>query len=133
MAQEVLPVQVQITASHRVQGLRGSSNMLLFTGSAQGPLFRGTVLPGGVDTQTTADGWLHLSARYTLEGTDREGHAGRLFIENSGRTQGTIRELVTPPTVHTACPSQQWQETAALYGTVEPRGQGAVTIHIFAP
>ena len=132
MEQEVLTIQVQITGATRVQGAHGEANLVSFTGQAEGPLFRGDILPGGVDTQRREEGRFTLSARYLLEGTDAEGHPGRIFIENNGETTDLAAPMTTRPCVRTDCPSLQWLETADLRGTLEPRGPQAVCIHIFA-
>ena len=132
MAQEVLTVLVDITGVTRVEGARGSCQMVAFTGTVDCPNFRGRILPGGVDTQKMTAGHLSLSARYILEGTDGTGHAGHIFIENNGETDDPAAPMTTHQHLCTDCPSLQWLETADLYGTLEPRGTDGVCIHIFA-
>lgn len=59
--------------------------MLPFTGTVRGEIFHGIVAPGGVDTQVTnAVGVRHMSARYMLEGKDREGKECRIYVDNEG-------------------------------------------------
>lgn len=132
MAQEVLTIQVTITGETRVQGARGEAGMVAFTGTVDCPNFHGVILPGGVDTQRMADGRLTLSARYILEGTDRDGNACRVFIENNGETTDPAAPMETTPVLFTDSPVLRWLETAPLYGTLEPRSDGGVNIHIFA-
>lgn len=132
MAQEVLTVLVDITGATQVQGARGSSNMVAFTGRVECDNFHGVILPGGVDTQIMVNGHLTLSARYVLEGTDHTGHGGRIFIENNGETDDPAAPMTTHPRIFTDCPALQWLEAADLYGTLEPRGTDGVCIHIFA-
>lgn len=132
MAQEVLTILVDITGTTQVEGGRGVSNLVAFTGRVECPNFHGVILPGGVDTQTMVNGHLTLSARYVLEGTDGTGHAGRIFIENNGETDDPVAPMTTRPRIFTDCPSLQWLENADLCGTLEPRGTDGVCIHIFA-
>ena len=132
MAQEVLTVLVDITGVTRVEGARGSCQMVAFTGTVDCPNFRGRILPGGVDTQKMTAGHLSLSARYILEGTDGTGHAGHIFIENNGETDDPAAPMVTAPVLYTDSPALRWLETAALRGVLEPRPDGGVNIHIFA-
>ncbi|NMB37726.1 MAG: DUF3237 domain-containing protein [Bacteroidales bacterium] len=63
----------------------GGVIMIPFGGVARGEIFNGVILPGGVDTQLIgANGVLHMSARYMLDGTDLTGERCRIFIENNG-------------------------------------------------
>lgn len=129
---EILNIHVQLTGFYRVEGSHRAVNMIPFTGTAEGPVFQGTILPGGVDTQNqTADG-IALSARYMLEGTDSAGSACKLFIENSGTAASPADPMVTTPKITTDSKSLAWLEEAELYGTVEPEGENGVLIRIHA-
>lgn len=132
MKQEVLTIRVAITGTTRVQGARGCSNMVAFTGWADCPLFRGVILPGGIDTQTMVNGHLTLSARYVLEGADSTGRQGLIFIENNGESDDPAAPMVTRPQIFTDIPSLQWLEKADLCGTIEPLSPSEVCIHIFS-
>ena len=132
MQQEVLTIQVVITGETRVKGAAGEAGMVTFTGTVDCPNFHGVILPGGVDTQRMVNGHLTLSARYMLEGTDADGNACRVFIENNGATDDPAQPMTTTPVIFTDSPALQWLETAALLGTLEPHGPDGVIIHIFA-
>lgn len=132
MEQAVLTIQVTITGETRVKSARGEAGMVAFTGTVDCPNFRGVILPGGVDTQRMADGRLTLSARYMLEGTDRDGNACRIFIENNGETTDPAAPMETVPVIFTDSPALAWLERASLYGKLEPRPDGGVNIHVFA-
>ena len=56
-----------------------------FSGHVESSLFSGKVLPGAADVQVTdAAGLRHMCAKYMFAGTDGEGKACRLFVENNG-------------------------------------------------
>ena len=92
-----LDIDVICEKSLRVSGSGMDIVMIPFSGSASGPCFSGRVLGTGVDTQKIQkDGSLLLSARYMLEGTDREGRACRILIENQGSwSTGFVPLVVT--------------------------------------
>ena len=116
---EVLRIKVYLTDHITVDGHADKAVMLPFTGECDCPLFRGKILTGGVDTQRIqADGAGVLSARYALEGTDNQGRACRLFIENSAIIEADC-EVVTYPTIRTDSESLRWLETADLTGHIE--------------
>ena len=99
MQQEVLTIQVVITGETRVKGAAGEAGMVTFTGTVDCPNFHGVILPGGVDTQRMVNGHLTLSARYMLEGTDADGNACRVFIENNGATDDPAQPMTTTPVI----------------------------------
>ena len=119
---EILRINVTVNGCNALETAPRSVRMLPFSGSCEGPLFHGTILPGGVDTQTDiAPGQGTLSARYMLEGADDAGKKCRLFIDNSAVTrQGG--ETVTHPRIITDSASLKWLETAALTGRIEEKG-----------
>ena len=131
MSQEVLTISVKITDNYWVEGSTGRTGMITFTGDADCPLFKGHILPGGVDTQTIQPGLLTLSARYMLEGEDSHGTPCHVFIENNGSVEKVSQPMRTIPKITTDSPHLQWLEHASLYGTLEPNGENAVLIHIF--
>lgn len=132
MTQEVLTVSVKITGQDRVTGAAGDAGMVYFTGDVDCENFQGRILPGGVDTQKNMGGRITLSARYMLEGTDGDGTPCHIFIENNGEIDPSDGTARTVPIVITDSPRLQWLETARLSGTLEPNGEMAVLIHIFA-
>jgi len=116
---EVLRIKVYLTGHQQVQGAFEQAVMLPFTGECDSPIFRGKILPGGVDTQRIeADGRCYLSARYMLEGVDAQGKACTLFIENNG-VANPGQEMVTHPSIRTDSEALRWLETAQLTGRIE--------------
>lgn len=122
---EVLRVYVNVIGCQEVVSEKETVRMLSFDGTCDGPYFKGTILSGGVDTQRVdSAGKGTLSARYMIEGTDCEGNACRLFIENNAPTGGT-----TTPVIVTDSPVLKWMETAKLQGRIEcPGGQLTIVI-----
>ncbi len=102
--------------------------MILFHGTAEGPHFQGTILPGGVDTQRSVPEGMMLSARYIIEGTTTDGTPTKLFIENEGIAKEG-ETLVTHPHIVTDNPSLSWMEQETLTGTIANEGDHLV-IHI---
>lgn len=86
---------------------------IIFDGTVEGEWFNGTVMNGGVDTQTiNPDGSGTLSARYCLEGTDREGLSCRMYISNDAE----LGSEKTFPKIHSDSPSLKWLSSARLEG-----------------
>lgn len=116
---EILRIKVYLTGNIITRGHADTAVMLPFTGECDAPLFKGKILPGGVDTQRIyPDGSGTLSARYTLEGVDDHGKPCRLFIENTAVMDGDV-EFVTYPVIRTDSESLRWLETADLRGAIE--------------
>ena len=131
MGKEVLTVRVRIKEALEVKGSSNGATMILFDGDCDCDNFKGKILPGGVDTQRIGeDGLVSLSARYIMEGVDRNGQACRIFIENNGKILSD-GSMATKPYVLTDSAALKHLETAALTGTVEGAPDGVV-IHIFA-
>ncbi|WP_026496528.1 DUF3237 family protein [Butyrivibrio sp. WCD3002] len=127
---EVLTINVRITGVNEVKGHTGTARMILFDGTVDCDNFKGKILPGGVDTQKElGDEPTLLSARYILEGTDKEGNPSHIFIENNGQFREG-GENTTTPKVITDSQALAFLETADLYGTIEGI-EGGVRIHIF--
>jgi len=81
----IIHVDVDRENVSQLQCGTGAVKMLPFTGTVEGPLFQGRILPGGVDTQVTNQCQVrHMSARYMLEGVDRTETECRIFVENEG-------------------------------------------------
>jgi hypothetical protein len=63
----------------------GHVKMIPFSGTVSGALFQGVIEPCGVDTQVVnAARVRHMSARYMLTGTDADGNACHIYVENNG-------------------------------------------------
>lgn len=125
---EVLKLFINITEINKVESEEYSAVMIMFNGRCEGSYFQGEILNGGVDTQIIQkDGTGTLSARYIIEGTDFEGNACRLFIENNG----VIKEsgIVTKPKILTDSPVLKWMERDELTGYInDTDGQLIITI-----
>lgn len=129
---EVLTIQVSICQMIGVKGKTAEALMILFDGTCDCENFKGKILPGGVDTQKEFYPESRtLSARYMLEGMDKEGKTCHIFIENNGTANknGMVEE--TKPRIITDSACLSWMETADLSGTITPWDKG-VMIHIFA-
>ena len=129
---EILTIQVRTTEFLEVKGSKAEALMILFDGTCDCENFKEKILPGGVDTQKEFyPESRKLSARYMLEGMDKEGKACHIFIENNGTANknGMVEE--TKPRIITDSACLSWMETADLSGTITPWDKG-VMIHIFA-
>ena len=116
MDESVLRIYVSITEIFETIGSDGIVKMLLFDGYCDCEHFKGKILPGAVDTQRIRqDGSVTLSARYMLEGTDRDGQDCHIFIENNA-TASEGKETITKPDISTDSPNLKWLETSELYG-----------------
>ena len=125
-SEPILTIRVSLEPSFKVRGSREQIVMIPFTGEAEGPLFRGRILPHGVDTQRLdLDGKGTLSARYMLEGTDADGTPCRIFIENQGSWETGFH-----PYLVTDSPLLAPWETADLSATVTGI-EGGVMVRIF--
>ena len=110
----------EVTSGDRV------ARMILFGGHGAGEGFEGDILPGGVDIQRQeADGGT-LSARYMLEGVDRDGARCRLFIQN----ECALGAPITRPTLLTDSPALKRLETVPLYGRIDD-SDGKLVIRIY--
>ena len=63
----------------------GKVKIIPFTGTVEGELFQGVIMPGAADVQVTNPaGVRHMCAQYMLEGKDYTGAACHIFVENHG-------------------------------------------------
>ncbi|MCH4192242.1 MAG: DUF3237 family protein [Butyrivibrio sp.] len=121
---EIMAIDVVLDECLDVEGHSGKACMILFHGTCDCDLFHGRILPGGADTQKEKSGELRtLSARYILEGTDAEGNACRIFIENNGAVQKN-GQITTKPVIYTDSKALIWLEQADLTGHVQPAENG---------
>ena len=112
---KILTVHVHCTDSYLIASPLRTINQILFDGTAEGELFNGEILPGGVDTQTYGVENGCLSARYTLKGTDYTGRECLMFIENN-QPSGAPK---TTPCITTNSEALSYLNSAALSGTLQ--------------
>lgn len=123
---DLLTLTIDVLGAQEVKSPLCTKVMVLFGGTCKGKDFTGTIMPGGVDTQTiTPDGVFSLSARYMVEGKTTDGTPARLFIENNSLPDGTTR-----PVIYTDCDALRYLEQTPLRGQVG-EVEGKLTIHIF--
>lgn len=115
MEQLILSIRVTCEEPLSVKGHTRDIVMIPFTGEASGPWFTGRIVGPGVDTQKIGKGEKPaLSARYMLEGEDRDGKSCKIFIENQGIWGGAF----TPMVVTDSEALKDW-ETARLRASVD--------------
>ncbi len=127
---EIITVFVQVGQAFTVKGRAGSATMLLFSGYAEGEYFRGRILPGAVDCQKADEDGFMLSARYILDGEDKNGNNCKIFIENNGVADKN-GEIHTKPLIYTDSDCLKWLETTPLEGYISEE-KGILVIHICA-
>lgn len=124
--EKLFEVFVTVDGYAGLSGISGEVGMLSFSGYAEGEHFMGKIIGSAVDTQIQRPGEQRtLSARYMLEGTDRENRECRVFIENNGSFEQGFT-----PTLITDSPSLN-EAAKALTAKVEPRENG-VKVEIWA-
>jgi hypothetical protein len=95
--EEVLTVNVKIESAIDLKNDNGDSVVMIsFTGNVKSKYFEGQVLPGGIDTQIIGkSGDRHnLSARYMFEGKDYKGETCRIFVENNGNMNKSLKDVL---------------------------------------
>lgn len=116
---EILRLYIEIGDVYDVRSPKGEVRLITFGGTCKGNYFTGSILPGGVDFQRNLpDGNCSLSARYIVEGVDKQGNKGRVFIENNG-VMTAEPNTHTRPTVYTDLESLRFLEEEELYGVME--------------
>ena len=117
----------------QLKGQAGEVIMIPFSGTVQGEIFNGRVLPGGVDTQTVdQNGVRHMSARYMLEGTDKNGEPCRIYIDNNGWFSGEMSmPFKTIPTLYTDSKTLAPYLHSNKFRTEGHSRQDGVTIRVF--
>ena len=107
---------IDIGGSDAVESVDRSMSMIHFGASGEFENFNGKTVRDSVDTRLNfPDQVQSLSARYILEGTDKNGNPCRIYVENNGIDDNG---MVTEPTIITDCPEYAWIESAPLHGTV---------------
>lgn len=110
---KIINLSINITAINKVSSAKGTVQQILFDGEATGELFNGTILPGGVDTQTyDPEGKGGLSARYMLKGKDFTGKECLVYIDNYKKTD----EEYTHPEIYTDSEALSRLEQTSLLG-----------------
>ncbi|WP_340030323.1 DUF3237 domain-containing protein [Paenibacillus sp. FSL K6-1122] len=127
--EELFTVHVNIEKSFDLQNSEDDSVvMITFTGSVTGKYFEGIVLGGGVDTQIIGkNGDPHtLSARYMLQGTDNTGHSCKIYIENNGNIDKTLKTSLfrTSPKMITDSKALSFLNRETLIGEGHPTESG---------
>lgn len=115
----MITVNVNLKETYSIEG---KVSMVLFDGTVESEFFNGTILPGGVDTQTTDEKGWHLSARYMVDGVDSDGVPTRIFIQNNGEMENG--EVVTHPLIIANNPKLEWLATTPMRGRIEPAEKG---------
>lgn len=122
----IFTIHVICKGAYSVMGSQSDVVMIPFTGTADGPYFKGQILGTGVDTQKIPKGGkAFLSARYMLEGVDYEGQMCRVFIENQGDDMNCCK-----PVIVTDSKALAEFEDMPLRAVVEP-AEGGVTVKIY--
>ena len=110
----------------------GAVAIIPFTGTVEGELFSGKVMPGAADVQiTNPAGVRHMCAQYMLEGTDYKGKSCHLFVENNGAFPEDGGMIQTTPMILTDSPNLKFLEETTLRGLVDNE-DGNLLIRIFA-
>jgi hypothetical protein len=126
-------VEFDPTQISQLKGPAGEVLMIPFGGTVKGELFNGRVLPGGVDTQTVdQNGVRHMSARYMLEGVDKNGEQCRIYIDNNGWFPSEMTmPFKTIPTFFTDSKALAPYLHSNKFRTEGHLHQGGVTIKVF--
>ncbi|MBD5467595.1 MAG: hypothetical protein HDR21_05515 [Lachnospiraceae bacterium] len=117
----ILTINVRTYAAEVLESHSTKVVMIPFDGEAISEYFAGKTVCQGFDTQITKDGIFSLSARYMLEGTDRNGKRCRLFIENNGTSMDNCK-----PTIYTDSSALSFLESAKLSSVAECAEDGVI-------
>lgn len=127
---EIFTFYIGIGGSDEVQGHRGTITAIHFDAKGECENFNGKTVANGkndCDTRFKIPGRVEsLSARYILDGTDKNGNPCRMYVENNGVDNNG---MTTEPTIITDSPDYAWVETAPLHGTVS--WEKGLTIHMW--
>jgi hypothetical protein len=125
---EIDPKQIS-----QLKGPAGEVIMIPFGGTVAGEIFNGRVLPGGVDTQTVdQNGVRHMSARYMLDGADKNGEKCHIYIDNNGWFTGEMAmPFKTIPIFFTDSKALAPYLHSNKFRTEGHPRQGGVTIKVF--
>ena len=112
--EELIRIHVNVISAEEVKCGDEKFCLILFDGYADGDLFSGKILPGGVDCQHFSKNGGTLSARYILDGTDFTGKHCRLFIENNADAGSDV----THPSVKTDSEALKWLQDEPISGRI---------------
>ena len=122
----LMSIDVRTSAAAGVSSSKGTINMIPFTGSTDGPYFKGEIVGTGCDTQKFGvAGSPAFSARYLLKGKDYAGQSCSIFIENNGSDFNNCK-----PRIVTNSKALAFLETSDLKATVTPV-DGGVIVRVF--
>lgn len=123
MRELLLTIDVECYEALNVKGQEKEVVLVQFGGTASGDYFSGSVIGTGTDTQKydLKSGSKCLSARYILEGRDRDGKQCRIFIENELNSENCWHPMLV---TDSNCLSP-W-EKLALTATVDSTDKGVV-------
>ena len=137
MAQEpIMEFDIKINPEDitTMQANNGEVVFIPFGGTVESKLFSGTVRPGAADVQNVNPaGVRHMRASYIFEGTDCEGNACHLFVENNGYFErGEMKmPFEVTPTFKTDSPAlASYLHTARFRSEGYPNPEGVI-IKIF--
>ncbi|MCQ4087838.1 DUF3237 family protein [Saccharibacillus sp. JS10] len=127
--EEIMNIHVKINEEIRMSHPEGASVvMILFSGHATGAFFEGDILNGGVDTQMIGKGGSdhHLSARYMLRGNDHTGQSCEIYIENNGKFDSSVTDVLfrTTPRLFTNSSALSFLNDSILIGEGLPSEDG---------
>lgn len=123
---EILTIRVIITNIENESEGDYLKAKIYFTGYCDCDYFKGTILPGGCDTQEYFMGkQTKIRADYTLEGIDMAGEKSRIHIINQ-KVNGEWK-----PTIETDSLPLTWLNNADLTAVLEGSKEGP-TVRIFA-
>lgn len=129
---KVFEIDVKCTGLQSVKSSKGQINIISFTGSCHSDFFDGIITQGGADTQKYISGLPgNLSARYILDGTDKNNVPTKIFIENNGTIDehGTV---ITKPFIMSDNPSLSFLEDMDLTGRISDKeNPGEIAITFF--
>lgn len=127
MKELLLSIDVHCKDCIEVTGQHSRIAMIPFTGKAYGEYFNGEIIGTGVDTQKydINSDKCSLSARYMLQGTDKDGKECRIFIENGLKDQNGWHPMIV---TDSECLST-WEDLP-LIATVDGTDTG-VLVQIF--
>ena len=114
MNELIITIKVTTYEAEMFEGKDSKVVMIPFSAKAAGEYFTGKTVVNGVDTQITTKNGFSLSARYMLEGTDRNGRKCRMFIENNGTSLDNC-----VPKIYTDSDELSFLENAELTANAE--------------
>lgn len=129
MERLLLTIDVICREAVSVRGSEKEVVMVPFSGTAYSEHFSGRIIGIGTDTQKydLKSSRCSLSARYMLEGKDRNGQECRIFIENEQINNNGWHPVMVTDSDHL----RSW-EKLPLTSTVEENESG-VTVRIYGP